>query len=62
MKVHFSKVIDTDPKRLSGQVVQFTRAKLIGQDPIVTDGPFTESKESCSHVAIISRCIMQARK
>ncbi|HVF16729.1 MAG TPA: hypothetical protein VNA21_07445 [Steroidobacteraceae bacterium] len=65
MKVHLlqlSKVIDKDPKQRGGQVVQFTRAKLIAQVPIITDGPFTESKESCSHVAILSRCLVQARR
>jgi hypothetical protein len=62
--LQLSKVIDTSPMQRGGQVIQFTRMKPIAQAqaPIVTDGPFTESKESCSHVAILSRCIVAARR
>jgi hypothetical protein len=60
--LQLSKVIDVSPKERGGQVLQFTRMKRRAQEPIVTDGPFTESKESCSHVAILSRCIVNARR
>jgi hypothetical protein len=62
--LQLSKVIDVGPKERGGQVIQFTRMKLRAQAqaPIVTDGPFTESKESCAHVALLSRCIVDARR
>ena len=60
--MQLSKVIDAGPKERGGQVIQFTRMRRTAQAPFVTDGPFTESKESCSHVAILSRCIVDARR
>jgi hypothetical protein len=56
------EIIDADSKRRTGKVVPFTRTHSITQQPLVIDGPFTESKESCAHVAIIARCIVQARR
>jgi hypothetical protein len=42
--------------------VRLTRTKSIAHQPLVLDGPFTESKEGCAHVAIIARCIVEARR
>lgn len=37
------------------RVVPISRARSSYREPLVLDGPFAESKEGCSHVAILAR-------
>ena len=59
---HLREIIEADSKQPTGNVVRLTRTKSIAHQPLVLDGPFTESKEGCAHVAIIARCIVEARR
>jgi len=58
MKVQSSRLLEalaSDPHRSGAQLVPFIRSKRVPQEMLVIDGPFTESKESCSHVALLAR-------
>jgi hypothetical protein len=58
MKVHSSRLIEAlanDRNKSCSQLVSMIRGRRAAQEPLIIDGPFAESKESCSHVIILAR-------
>jgi hypothetical protein len=58
MKVHsvlLSKAVENNESYGNVQLLARARMKKQARDLVVLDGPFTESKESCPHVAILAR-------
>jgi hypothetical protein len=55
-KVHASQLFKAIHDTPTGtRLVTFRRVRRFVQEPLVIDGPFAESKESCSHVVLLTR-------
>lgn len=57
-KVQSSALIASLPKYIDDpnrRVVPLGRSRSSTRESFVMDGPFTESKESCMHVALLAR-------
>ena len=58
MKVQSFRRFETLEGELSkaeAQVIPLFASKRRGRESLIIDGPFAETKESCSHVAILAR-------
>jgi hypothetical protein len=57
MKVHsvlLSQAVENSERRGNVQLLSQARIKRRARELVLLDGPFTESKESCPHVAILA--------
>ena len=58
MKVQSTALLNALEERrrtTSPRLVSIAHSRSISRDALVIDGPFAESKEICSHVAILAR-------